>query len=289
MVQRLRQRAFNPLTGVQLSYAPQKKVMNIILSVFSFLIGISLGSFANVCIYRLPEGKSIAWPGSFCPRCKHKILWYDNIPLLSFLFLKGKCRFCHEKISPRYFIVELLTGILVLILFLKFNLSLKFLIYLVFILALIIVSFIDIENFLIPDCIVYPGIVLGLLLSFLYPGLQSQGFSHLLALKTSFLGVLLGGGSLLLIGYLGGLIFKKEAMGGGDVKLLAMIGAFLGYKSVFLTIFFSSLVGAIISLVLIALKLKKRTDYIPYGPYLALAAIISIFWKGHYFVGFLID
>ena len=263
--------------------------MTITFSVFSFILGICLGSFANVCIYRLPKGKSIVWPGSFCPQCKKGIFWYDNIPLLSFLLLRGKCRFCREKISPRYFIVELLTGVLTLLLFLRFGVSWQFLIYLIFILSLIIVSFIDIENFLIPDCIVYPGIALGLLLSFLYPELQSPAYGSLVALKTSFLGVILGGGSLFLIGYLGSLAFKKEAMGGGDVKLLAMIGAFLGYKSVFLTVFFSSLVGAVISLILISLKIKKRTDYIPYGPYLVLGAIISIFWKGYYFVGFLID
>jgi len=263
--------------------------MNAILSIFSFIVGTCLGSFANVCIYRLPKGKSIVWPGSFCPQCKKEILWYDNIPLLSFLLLRGKCRFCQKKISPRYFIVELLTGTLTLLLFLKFGISLKLLIYLVFILSLIIVSFIDIENFLIPDCIVYPGIALGLLLSFFYPDLQSQGCGSLAALKTSFLGVLLGGGSLWIIARLGSLAFKKEAMGGGDVKLLAMIGAFLGYKSVFLTVFFSSLVGAVISLILISLKIKKRTDYIPYGPYLVLGAIISIFWKGYYFAGFLIN
>ena len=107
--------------------------MRPILSIFSFLVGICLGSFANVCIYRLPKGKSIVWPGSFCPRCKKGILWYDNIPLLSFLLLRGKCRFCREKISSRYFIVELLTGVLTLLLFLKFNISLEFLIYLIFI------------------------------------------------------------------------------------------------------------------------------------------------------------
>lgn len=263
--------------------------MNTILLIFFFLIGTCLGSFANVCIYRLPKGKSIAWPPSFCPKCNHKILWYDNFPLISFLLLKGKCRFCQEKIASRYFIVEFLTGVLTLFLFLRFGISLKFLIYLIFVLSLIIVSFIDIENFLIPDCIVYSGIGLGLVLSFFYPGLHLSSASPLVALKTSFLGVLLGGGSLFIIGYLGGLVFKKEAMGGGDVKLLAMVGAFLGYKSVFLTIFLSSLAGSIIGLTLIFLKIKKRTDYIPYGPYLALAAVISLFWKGHYFLNFLID
>ena len=262
--------------------------MNIILLIFSFILGTCLGSFANVCIYRLPKGRSIIWPPSFCPKCNHKIFWYDNLPLISFLLLKGKCRFCQKKIASRYFIVEFLTGALTLSLFLRFGISLKFLIYLIFVLSLIIVSFIDIENFLIPDCIVYSGIALGLCLSFFYPELHLS-FSRLVALKSGFLGVLFGGGSLFIIGYLGGLIFKKEAMGGGDVKLLSMVGAFLGYKSVFLTIFFSSLIGSMISLVLIFLKIKKRTDYIPYGPYLALAAVISLFWKGHYFLGFLID
>lgn len=263
--------------------------MNIILSIFFFLIGTCLGSFANVCIYRLPKGKSIAWPPSFCPKCHHRISWHDNIPLFSFFLLRGKCRSCQGRISPGYFIVEFLAGIITFFLFLRFNVSPEFFIYLIFILALIIVSFIDIENFLIPDCIVYSEIVLGLFLSFLYPELQSQTFSRLLALKASFMGTLLGGGSLFIIGLIGGIIFKKEAMGGGDVKLLAMIGAFLGVKSVLLTIFFSSLAGSVIGLTLILLKVKKRSDYIPYGPYLALGAIISLFWKGYYFIGFLIN
>ena len=255
--------------------------------IFIFLIGAALGSFLNVCIYRLPRNISIVKPDSFCPHCHKSILWYDNIPLLSFLFLKGKCRFCKGPISIRYFMVELLTAIIVTFLFVRFELSPSFFIYLVFTLSLIIVSFIDIEHFLIPDIIVYPGIFLGLLFTLFFPEIMSQK-SSLLALRQSFLGVISGAGSLFLLGVLGKFFLKKDAMGGGDIKLLGMIGAFLGLPAILLTIFFSSLIGSIVSIILILLKIKKREDYIPFGPYLACGALISLFFKGFMFLGFYI-
>jgi len=252
-----------------------------------FLIGLIFGSFANVCIYRLPKSKSIISPCSYCPKCNHPILWYDNIPLLSYIILGGKCRYCKGKISPRYFLVELLTGILFFLLYQKFHLQPIFFIYIVFVLSLIIVSFIDIDVFLIPDTIVLSGIILGLLCSGIFPDLFYE-----MGRKESFIyslsGVILGGSILLFLGVIGKIMLKKEAMGGGDVKLLAMIGAFTGYKGVFITVFFGSLLGSIIGLTLIFLKIKKREDYIPFGPYLSVGAIISIFWKGLCFFDFFI-
>ncbi len=254
-----------------------------------FIFGLIFGSFANVCIYRLPKGKSIVKPGSYCPYCKKEILWYDNIPLLSYIILKGKCRNCGKKISPRYFIVELLTGILFFLIYKNFGLNSSFFIYSLFVLSLIIISFIDIETFLISDIIVIPGIFLGLIFSFFFPNIQLLEGKNLEGLFYSLEGLLLGGGILLFFAFLGKLAFKKDAMGGGDIKLLGMIGSFLGWKCVFLSLFFGSLIGTIISLSLIALKKKKVDEYIPFGPYLGIGAVISLFLKGHTFLGFFIN
>jgi leader peptidase (prepilin peptidase)/N-methyltransferase len=252
-----------------------------------FVIGLIFGSFANVCIYRLPKGKSIIFPGSFCPNCNKSIKWYDNIPLISYLILKGKCRYCKKPISFRYFIVELVTGILFTIVYKKFGISPSFFIYNLLILSLIIISFIDIDTFLIPDVIVLPGIFLGLVFSFLFPKIHDM--KKIESILYSFWGVITGGGILIFLGFIGKILFKKEAMGGGDVKLLGMIGSFLGWKVIFLTLFFGSIFGTLISLILILLKKKKIDEYVPFGPYLAIGAVISIFIKGNYFLGFLIN
>ncbi|HIE44121.1 MAG TPA: prepilin peptidase [Candidatus Omnitrophica bacterium] len=245
--------------------------------IIAFIFGLAVGSFLNVCIYRLPRSLSIVNPPSHCPNCKKKIAWYDNIPLLSFCILKGRCRYCSAKISPRYLIVELLTGLLFILLLMKFGLSWSFLIGILFTCILIIATFIDFEHYLIPDVLTYPGIVLGLTLSVLYP--LFIGFPSVKeAFFNSLLGIFSGFFSLLVIGAIGFLLFKKVAMGGGDLKLLAMIGAFLGWKSVLLTICVSSVVGSVVGLTLIGLKVKKRKDYIPYGPYLSLAGIVVIFY-----------
>ncbi|HRR96840.1 MAG TPA: prepilin peptidase [Candidatus Ratteibacteria bacterium] len=258
------------------------------MGIIIFIFGLIFGSFANVCIYRLPKGKSIITPGSFCPNCKKSILWYDNIPLLSYIILKGKCRYCGEKISQRYFIVELLTGILFLLNYKVFGLTSSFFIYTLFIFSLIIISFIDIETFLISDVIVIPCIFLGLLFSSFFP-MMHHFSGKLEGLLYSLEGLILGVGLLLFIAFAGKMAFKKDAMGGGDIKLLGMIGTFLGWKCVFLTLFFSSIFGVAISLILIGLKKKKIDDYIPFGPYLGLGAVISLFFKGHDFLGFFIN
>ncbi|MCM8785352.1 MAG: prepilin peptidase [Candidatus Omnitrophica bacterium] len=251
-----------------------------------FIFGLFFGSFANVCIYRLPKGKSIVYPGSFCPYCNKPIRWYDNIPVLSYIFLKGKCRNCKKSISIRYPIVELLTGISFLLIFKKFGLSVATPIYIFLCLCLIIISFIDIDTFLISDIIVIPGIFMGLLLSFLFP--QIYNMDRIEGFLYSFAGILLGGGILIFLGIIGKILFKKDAMGGGDVKLLGMIGAFLGWKSVFLTLFFGSLFGTLISLILILLGKRKVDDLVPFGPYLAIGAFISILFKNYYFLGIIL-
>jgi leader peptidase (prepilin peptidase)/N-methyltransferase len=247
---------------------------DVILRIFLFCLGAAVGSFLNVCIYRLPRKESIIHPRSFCPHCKHKIVWYDNIPFLSYIILKRRCRYCKRIISFRYFLVELITASLFLFLFMQFGLSVSFWIYVILFSSLIVVSFIDIDIQEIPDEISLSGIVIGLIISFIFPQLQVQS-SHQLALLHSFLGVLVGGGSIYITGLIGNAIFKKESMGGGDVKLMAMIGAFIGWKLVLLTFFVAPFLGTAVGIVL---KIKEGRSLIPYGPFLSLAALIAICW-----------
>lgn len=252
------------------------------ITLISFIFGSVWGSFLNVCIYRLPQGKSIIFPRSHCPHCRKTLLWYDNIPFVSYILLRGRCRHCHQVISFRYFVVEFLTALLFLSILLKFGLSRELFIYLVFISSLVIATFTDFDHRIIPDVVTYPALVLGLILSTAYPSLQRSIYQWSKVCTTSgegflasLIGALSGGIFLYSIGILGKKTFKKEAMGGGDVKLLAMIGAFLGWQLVALTIFISALSGSIAGIII---KLKREESYIPYGPYLALGAVISLLW-----------
>jgi leader peptidase (prepilin peptidase)/N-methyltransferase len=251
-----------------------------------FIFGSLVGSFLNVCIHRLPIGESIVKGRSYCPKCKKTIPWHDNIPFLSYLILRGRCRFCKEKISFRYFIVELLTAGVFLIFYNRYGLSFNFFFYIIFVSGLIVATFVDIKHRIIPDEISVGGIIAGLLFSGLR-GLELRPFSYnWLPLVNSFLGIIIGGGIIWLSGFLFNLVYFKllkkgpiqgetESMGAGDVKLLAMVGAFLGWQVVLLTFFLAPIFGAIVGIVnLIATK----DHTIPYGPFLSLAAFISIFW-----------
>jgi len=233
-----------------------------------------VGSFLNVCIYRLPREQSIVKPRSHCPHCKKTISWRDNIPLLSYVLLKGKCRYCKAKISFQYFSVELLTALLFILFYNTFGLTVTSLIYLVFTCGLIVATFVDFNFRIIPDEINIGGIILGLVASFIYPKLHNAD-SHIFGLYMSFLGIIVGGGILWITGLIGDFIFKKETMGGGDVKLLAMIGAFLGWKIAVLTFFISPIFGAIVGIII---KLRTKNSLIAYGPYLALGSLVSLFF-----------
>lgn len=239
-----------------------------------FIFGSIAGSFLNVCIHRLPKKESVLYPPSHCPKCNHGIPWYDNIPILSFLILRGKCRFCPSRISFRYFIVELLTGLLAVLLYSAFGLSAKFFAYSVFICALIVATFVDFDIQEIPDEISIGGTVLGLILALAMPSLFDTA-SRYHSVLASFIGAVVGGGSIYAMGVLGTIVFKKDAMGGGDVKLMAMIGAFLGWKLVMLTFFIAPLSGAIVGIIL---RMKDGREIIPYGPHLSLAAVIVMFF-----------
>lgn len=237
--------------------------------IVSIIFGAIVGSFLNVCICRLPKGESIIIPGSHCPHCQTPIRFYDNIPLVSYLLLGGKCRYCKGNISFQYPLVEGITALSSFLLFMEFGLSWSYLFYFIFVASLIVITGIDLFHQIIPDVISLPGIGLGLLASFISP--------HLTFLN-SLMGMLLGGGSLFLVATLYQWLFKREGMGGGDVKLLAMIGAFLGWKAVVLTILLSSLIGSISGVIIMVLKGKDFKYAIPFGPFLSLGAVISLFY-----------
>jgi leader peptidase (prepilin peptidase) / N-methyltransferase len=219
----------------------------------------------NVCISRIPQEESIAYPPSRCPKCKAKLKAYDLIPLLSYLFLRGRCRYCGVKISIRYPIVEALTAFLFLVFYLKAGLSVYFGDLVVFSILLVLISFIDLENLLIPDFLMLIGIGTGLAYS-IYSGKVVE----------SLTGACFGFLFMLLLSTAAKYAFKKEAMGDGDIKLLVMFGANLGIERTLMSLVCASLTGAAVGLLLISLKILRRDDYIPFAPFLALGAIVSI-------------
>src|SRR4030042_5420410 len=219
----------------------------VMLDLFSVIFGALIGSFLNVCICRLPREESIVTPGSHCPQCNNPIRCYDNVPVLSYLLLRGKCRHCGKPISIHYPVVEGVTALSSWVLFTTYGPSLSYLFFFAFVAALIVITVIDLQHQIIPDVISIPGMGVGLLGSLLLP--------HLSFLN-SLGGLLLGGGSLFLVATIYQWLFKREGMGGGDVKLLGMIGAFLGWKAVILTILLSSLVGSLIGILVMVLKGK---------------------------------
>jgi len=239
--------------------------MNIIYPVFAFLFGAVFGSFMNVLIYRLPRGVSIVKPRSFCPKCKKPIPGYENIPIISFLILRGRCARCRAPISWQYPAVEALTGIVFLFLFLRYGISFDYLFYLFFFCGLIVISGIDFTHQLIPDIISMPGIILGIIY---------QLTKHNLIL--GLIGAAFGGGLILLIRVLGGWAYKKEVMGMGDVYLTAMIGAFVGFPNIILAIFIAAVFGAIIGIIYLAVTRKQRETPIPFGPFLSLGGAVVI-------------
>ncbi|MBN2645146.1 MAG: prepilin peptidase [Desulfuromonadaceae bacterium] len=234
-----------------------------------FVFGTLVGSFLNVCIYRLPLGRSIVRPGSHCFECGNTLRWYHNIPLLSFILLRGRCGFCGAPFSWRYPLVELLNGVLYLAVFHYAGFTVASLVLFLFLSSLLVITFIDLDHQIIPDVISLPGIAVGILCSFFIPWLTWQD---------SVLGVVAGGGSLLLIAMGYAFLTKKEGMGGGDIKLLAMIGAFLGWRAVLPVVFLSSLLGTLIGVPLMLAKGKDGKLAIPFGPFLSLAAVIYLFW-----------
>ena len=251
-------------------------------SIGVFIFGSIVGSFLNVCIVRMPHERSIVWPGSHCPHCQKPIAWLDNIPIISYLVLVGSCRHCRNKISFRYVLVELTTAVMFLVFYLYFGRDILLLPYLVMLCGFIVATFVDFGHRIIPDEISVGGMVVGLLLSLAIPSLHGTT-SHELALGRSTLGVLIGGGSIYAMGILGDWMFKKESMGGGDIKLMAMVGVFLGWKLAVLAFFIAPFFGAIYGVVS---KILTKDSTIAYGPFLCLGSLISLFY-GNRIIDFL--
>lgn len=243
----------------------------ILIAVTSFIFGACIGSFLNVVIYRMPEGQSIVSPPSHCPACDHAIPFYFNIPIISFLILRGKCGFCKVPISIRYPLVELITGLLALGLFFKFGVTLTTLFYFIFGAVLITISFIDLDHQIIPDKLSVPGIIIFSTSCLFVPQMR---------FTSVILGIIAGGGILYLVALFYYYLRKRQGMGGGDIKLLAMIGAATGLKGVLFTIFTGSIFGTIGGVVAIALSGKsgENKTRIPFGPFLSLGAVLYIFW-----------
>nr|HID58027.1 prepilin peptidase [Desulfobacterales bacterium] len=233
-----------------------------------FIFGVTVGSFLNVCIYRIPVGLSVVSPRSICPKCNTPIPFYDNIPILSYVLLKGRCRHCGDHISFRYPVIELVSGLFALAILFQYGLSIRGLILYIFIASLLVITFIDIDYTIIPDAITVPGIFAGFLTSFI---------SSQVTYKESLLGVLLGGGSLYIVAWTYHLLTGKEGMGGGDIKLLAMIGAFLGWHAVLFTIFVASVLGTLSGLTIMLFSGGDLRLAIPFGPFLALGAMAYLF------------
>ncbi len=260
------------------------------ITVVVLLFGLIVGSFLNVCIVRLPRGRSIARPPSHCPRCKKSIKFYDNIPVVSFLILRGRCRSCGEPISWRYPAVELLNGLMYVWIFREFGLGGETLLVMALCSALIVITFIDLSHMIIPDVITLPGMIAGLMLAPLFMsaladplpfhlgGLLPNAGPYLKGFLNSFIGILFGAAPLFFIGWLWERLRNIEAMGGGDVKLMGMVGSFLGWKGALLTIMLGALAGSIVGIALILLRKHKMDKVIPFGPFLAVGAVMTTFY-----------
>jgi leader peptidase (prepilin peptidase)/N-methyltransferase len=306
--------------------------LDVFLLIVSFVLGCVWGSFFNVAIYRLPREMSVITPGSHCFACDTPIAWYDNIPLVSWLVLRGKCRHCGEAFSFRYFVVELISGLLFMFVMMKYVGMvttqgaaaagiIAVVLHWFMVGGFIVLTFIDLDHKIIPDAVTLPGIVLGLIASFAVPGLvmrfppNGPDVTHLWGLLQGAIGMVVGGGGMWLIAIVGKAAFKKEAMGGGDIKLMAMVGAYMGWQLVLLTVLLSALSGTIVGIALMitdrvrAQRLleplreiaeddpdpKARADakkqieaieagqtgwssQIPYGPFIVLGALAAFFF-----------
>ncbi|XGC81561.1 A24 family peptidase [Bdellovibrio bacteriovorus] len=235
---------------------------------FFFVLGAIFGSFANVIIYRLPKDESVVKPRSYCYACKTPIKWYDNIPIFSWFILKGRCRHCKAKYSFRYPLVELIMAALFALSFYYLGFSWSLIEYLIFIFGLVVCTFIDLDHMILPDEFTLSGIVIGLVGAALNPHREFMD---------AFWGVLMGGGFLWGMAYIYYLLTKNEGMGGGDIKLLAWIGALLGWKAIPFVIMTSAIVGSVVGLFMARKQNAGLKTVIPFGPYLALGAIIYLF------------
>lgn len=243
---------------------------------FLFFMGSILGSFLNVCIYRLPENLSIVKPRSFCPSCKQPIKAWQNIPILSYLLLKGKCGNCGKKISIQYPLVEMISGIVTVLAYYHFSLNPQFFIYLVFIYFLIVIAFVDYKTQLIYNKV--------LLLLLIY-GIAGELVFRFINLQDALFGILAGGGSMFLISLLGKAMFKKDALGMGDIKMAAVAGFYVGWLNILIALYVGFVLAFLVMVIRSIIKKTKLQGRIPLGPFLALGLVVFLFW-GKQIVGF---
>ncbi|MDT8271609.1 MAG: prepilin peptidase [Desulfomonilia bacterium] len=232
------------------------------------VFGLFIGSFLNVCIYRIPKAESVVWPGSRCPQCLNHIRAWDNIPVFSYLFLRGKCRYCGTRIALRYPVVELLSALLAVTFLIRFGLSIPFVIYYLWACTLLVITFIDLDHQIIPDGLSLGGIGVGFIAVIWLP----------VAYRDALIGLVLGAGILIAIIYGYYFLTGKQGMGGGDVKLLAMIGVFTGWQGVLFTLFSASLMGTLVGIPWTFLQKKGMQAAIPFGPFLSMGALIYVLW-----------
>lgn len=229
-----------------------------------FIFGVVIGSFLNVCIYRIPSGKSIAYPPSSCGSCNHRLKAKDLFPIVSYFLLRGRCRYCHQKISNRYWLVELLTGVLLTILYIKYSFSFEFIKYAILLFFLIVIALIDYDTTDVYSLVTYIGIAIALIISIFGKIFYEESISnYLIGMAIGFLVI----GAIYL--FLGG-------MGAGDIEIAMLCGGFLGWKLEIAFLLISFIIGGIVGVILILTKRKKKTDYIAFGPSLAMGAYFTI-------------
>lgn len=263
-----------------MDYDLDLQLLRTVVSVFVFVLGAMLGSFLNVCVYRLPRNESVVRPRSKCPKCGNAIAWYDNVPVVSWLVLGAKCRQCSEPISWQYPLVEALTGSLFLAVFWKFGFSIASPVYMALAAGLVLITFVDLTDWTIPDEVTIPGMPIGIVCALAAMAVPN---TRLLLdnVYLSLAGLVLGGGILYLLDKISLLLLKKRGMGFGDVKLMAMLGAFFGPLGVFLIIMMASLLGSVVGISMILMQRNRPDDtgghYLPFGPYIALGGVLYLF------------
>ncbi len=249
-----------------------------LIATLVFMFGAMAGSFLNVCIARIPNRESVVRPSSHCPKCSNPIYFFDNIPIISFVILLGRCRFCGERISPRYLVVEALSGLLAAALYYQFGLGLAFFTACVFVAALIVVSFIDLDVRIVPDAISLPGIAIGVIISLIAKYWVDDPSEVIPTPFSAVAGIFAGGGFLFAVAWMYQRLTGIDGMGGGDIKLLAMIGAFLGWQSIPFTIFLASLAGSVIGLGVMLVTGAGRRLALPFAPFLCFGATLHLFF-----------
>jgi len=247
----------------------QKTVQMYLFYILVFITGLVIGSFLNVCIYRIPLKESIVFPASHCVNCKHQLAVLDLIPVFSFIFLKGKCRYCGTRISIQYPVIELVNALLFLCIFIHFGFSYQSFFFALFSSLLLVISVIDFNEGIIPN----PLIIFGLILGLIYIVFTTIGTQSWDIIRDGLTGSLLGAFIIILI-----ILISRGGMGAGDYKLMAVIGLFLGYKKIILVFFFAVIIGGIFAAFLLMFKSKERKSAIPFGPFISTAALIALFY-----------